>query len=79
MIDSSSAACRYGSSSSKWAITGGCNGGGFDPDLRIQAVIRQIFARVGELGSARQVFLSLRAEQVHFPRPSDGKKLVSFE
>ncbi|RWL93599.1 recombinase family protein [Mesorhizobium sp.] len=52
---------------------------GFDPDLRIQEVIRLIFARFRELGSARQVFLSLLAEQVHFPRPSDGKKLVSFE
>jgi excisionase family DNA binding protein len=52
---------------------------GFDPDLRIQEVIRLIFARFRELGSARQTFLSLRGEQVHFPRPSDGKKLVSFE
>jgi hypothetical protein len=52
---------------------------GFDPDLRIQEVIRLIFARFRELGSARQVFLSLLGEQVHFPRPSDGKKLVSFE
>jgi hypothetical protein len=25
------------------------------------------------------VFLSLLAEQVHFPRPSDGKKLVAFD
>ena len=38
-----------------------------------------IFARFRELGSARQVLLSLVAEQVHFPRPSDGKKLVAFE
>jgi excisionase family DNA binding protein len=52
---------------------------GFDPDLRIQEVIRLIFARFRELGSARQVFLSLLGEQAHFPRPSDGKKLVSFE
>ena len=52
---------------------------GFDPDLRIQEAIRLIFARFRELGSARQVLLSLPAEQVHFPRPSDGKKLVSFE
>jgi excisionase family DNA binding protein len=52
---------------------------GFDPDLRTQEVIRLIFARFRELGSARQVFLSLCGEQVHFPRPSDGKKLVSFE
>ena len=52
---------------------------GFDPDLRIQEVVRLIFARFRELGSARQVLLSMLAEQVHFPRPSDGKKLVAFE
>jgi len=52
---------------------------GFDPDLRIQEVIRLIFARFRELGSARQVLLSMLAERVHFPRPSDGKKMVSFE
>ena len=52
---------------------------GFDPDLRIQEAIRLIFARFRELGSARQVLLSMLGEQVHFPRPSDGKKLVSFE
>ena len=52
---------------------------GFDPDLRVQEAVRLIFARFRELGSARQVLLSLRAEQVHFPRPSDGKKLVAFE
>src|SRR6201992_1808407 len=52
---------------------------GFDPDLRIQEVIRLIFARFRELGSARQVLLSMTKDQVHFPRPSDGKKLVTFE
>jgi len=52
---------------------------GFDPDLRIQEVIRLIFARFRELGSARQVMLSMTADKLHFPRPSDGKKLVSFE
>jgi len=52
---------------------------GFDPDLRIQQVIRVIFARFRELGSARQVLLSMVAKQVHFPRPSDGKTLVAFE
>jgi len=50
-----------------------------DPDLRIQEVIRLIFARFRQLGSARQVLLAMLAEQVHFPRPSDGKKLVSFD
>lgn len=52
---------------------------GFDPDLRLQEAIRLIFARFSKLGSARQVFLSLAAEQVHFPRPSDGKKMVTFD
>src|SRR5579859_5363517 len=52
---------------------------GFDPDLRVQEAVRLIFARFRQLGSARQVLLSLAAEQTHFPRPSDGKKLVSFD
>ena len=52
---------------------------GFDPDMRLQEVIRLIFARFSQLGSARQVLLSLADEQVHFPRPSDGKKMVSFD
>ena len=52
---------------------------GFDPDLRIQEAIRLIFARFRQLGSARQVHLSLKDEHVHFPRPSDGKKMIFFE
>jgi excisionase family DNA binding protein len=52
---------------------------GFDPDLRIQEAVRLIFGRFRELGSARQVLLSMLTDQVHFPRPSDGKKLVAFE
>jgi len=52
---------------------------GFDPDLRIQEAVRLIFARFRALGSARQVLMSMRAEQIHFPRPSDGKKLVAFD
>lgn len=52
---------------------------GFDPDLRIQEAIRLIFARFRELGSARQAHLSMTADQIHFPRPSDGKKLVTFD
>lgn len=43
---------------------------GLDPDLRVQEAIRLIFARFRQLGSARQVLLSLAAEQMHFPRPS---------
>jgi excisionase family DNA binding protein len=52
---------------------------GLDPDRRIQEGIRLIFSRFRELGSARQVLLSMTKDQVHFPRPSDGKKLVAFE
>src|ERR1700716_1894783 len=52
---------------------------GFDPDLRIQEVVRLIFARFRQLGSARQVFLSLLAEQVHLTRTSDRKKLGALQ
>src|SRR5215218_8357252 len=52
---------------------------GFDPDLRLQEAIRQIFQRFRQLGSARQVLLSMSADQVHFPRPSEGQKLVTFD
>jgi Recombinase len=52
---------------------------GLDPDLRVQEVVRLIFARFEALGSARQVLLSLAAEHVHFPSPSDGKKLTALE
>ncbi len=51
----------------------------FDPDVRLQEAIRLIFARFRQLGTARQVLLSLTAEKMHFPRPSDGKRLTSFE
>ena len=39
----------------------------FDPDLRLQEAIRQIFARFRKLGSARQVLLSMRADQIISP------------
>ena len=52
---------------------------GFDPDLRVQEATRLIFSRFRQLGSARQAHLSLKAEAVSFPRPSDGKKMISFE
>jgi hypothetical protein len=52
---------------------------GFDPDMRVQEAARLIFNRFRQLGSARQVHLSLKAEGVHFPRPSDGKRMISFE
>jgi excisionase family DNA binding protein len=51
---------------------------GFDPDLRLQQVIRLIFARFRELGSARQVLLSMKGDQIHFPRPSDEGRMTSF-
>lgn len=52
---------------------------GFDPDVRLQAVIRLIFSRFRILGSARQVFLALRDEQVYFPRPSDTRSLTQID
>ncbi|WP_198359318.1 recombinase family protein, partial [Burkholderia ubonensis] len=52
---------------------------GLDPNQRLQEVIRLIFTRFRELGSARQAFLSLWAEQVHFPRPTDGRTLTHFD
>jgi hypothetical protein len=52
---------------------------GLDPDCRVPEVIRGIFQRFRELGSARQVHLALKAEQVHFPRPSDGKRMTAFD
>lgn len=35
-------------------------------------------ARFRELGSARQVLLSMQADQIHFPRPSDEGRMTSF-
>lgn len=52
---------------------------GLDPDLRLQEVIRIIFTRFRELGSARQVLLSMTADQMHFPRPSDEGRMVNFK
>ena len=52
---------------------------GFDPDLRLQEVIRLIFARFRQLGSARQVLLSMRADHIDFPRPSDEGRMTNFE
>lgn len=52
---------------------------GLDPDLRLQEVIRLIFTRFGELGSARQVLLSMSADQIHFPRPSDEGRMTNLK
>jgi hypothetical protein len=49
---------------------------GLDPDIRIQEVIRFILTRFRELGSARQVLLSMTADQIHFPRPSDEGRMT---
>lgn len=51
---------------------------GLDPDLRLQEVIRSIFARFHELGSARQVLLSMTKDQIYFPRPSDEGRMTNF-
>nr|WP_018240898.1 recombinase family protein [Ensifer sp. BR816] len=50
---------------------------GLDPDIRLQEVIRLIFARFRELGSARQVLLSMKAAQIHFPRPADEGRMTN--
>src|SRR3954463_14144758 len=52
---------------------------GLDPDLRVREAVRLIFARFRELGSARQVLLSMTTDRLHFPRPSDGKRLTTFD
>jgi hypothetical protein len=52
---------------------------GLDPDLRMQEVIRLVFARFSECGSARQVLLGMTADRVHFPRPCDGKRMTALE
>lgn len=51
---------------------------GLDPDMRLQEVIRLIFARFHDLGSARQVMLSMTAEQIHFPRPSNEGRMTNW-
>ena len=50
-----------------------------DPNLRLQETIRLIFSRFAAIGSARQVHLSMVADHIFFPRPSDGKNLTSIE
>jgi hypothetical protein len=38
-----------------------------------------LFTRFRELGNARQVLLSMKADQIHFPRPSDEGRMTSFD
>ena len=52
---------------------------GVDPDRRLQEVIRLVFQKFRELGSARQVLLWMASQNVHFPYPSNGRTLTSFE
>ncbi len=52
---------------------------GLDPDARVQEAVRQIFSRFRQLGSARQTHLTLHREGMHFPRPSDGRKLTALD
>ena len=52
---------------------------GLDPDRRLQEVIRLVFHKFRELGSARQVLLWMASQNIHFPYPSDGWTLTSFE
>src|SRR5258707_2780542 len=52
---------------------------GFDPDRRLQEVIRLVFQKFRALGSARQVLLWMASQNVHFPYPSNGWTLTSFE
>lgn len=51
---------------------------GLDPDRRLQEVIRLVFQKFSELGSARQVLLWMASQNVHFPYPND-RALTSFE
>jgi DNA invertase Pin-like site-specific DNA recombinase len=52
---------------------------GPDPDRRLQEVIRLVFLKLRELGSARQVLLWMASQNIHFPYPSNGRTLTSFE
>jgi DNA invertase Pin-like site-specific DNA recombinase len=52
---------------------------GLDPDRRLQEVVRLAFQKFRELGSARQVLLWMASQNIHFPYPSNGRTLTSFE
>ena len=45
----------------------------------LQEVIRLVFQKIRELGSARQVLLWMASQNIHFPYPSNGRTLTSFE
>jgi hypothetical protein len=52
---------------------------GLDPNARVQEATRLILSRFRQLGSARQAHLSVKAEGVHFPRPSDAQEDDAFD
>jgi hypothetical protein len=52
---------------------------GLDPDQRLQEVIRLVFQKFRELGSTRQVLLWMTSQNDHFPYPTNGWTLTSFE
>jgi hypothetical protein len=52
---------------------------GLDPAVRRQELIRLIFAGFRELSSARQVLLSMKADRIHLPEPSDEGRMTNFE
>ena len=80
MLDAARAKARRASCASacRSAILASRIRPGLRPDLRMQEAIRLIFARFRELGSARQVFCRCSRSR-SLPRPSDGKKLTSFD
>jgi DNA invertase Pin-like site-specific DNA recombinase len=54
------------------------NGLSMDPDRRVQDAVHSIFRLFDRFGSARQVFLYLRGQELLFPRPTDGKLLSTW-
>jgi hypothetical protein len=46
---------------------------------RLQEVIRLVFQKFRALGSARQVLLWMASQNIHFPYPSNGRTLTTFE
>jgi DNA invertase Pin-like site-specific DNA recombinase len=52
-----------------------------DPDRRVREAVQMLFAKFGEYGSIRQVFLWFRSEGMHFPvnKSRGGKMQVSWQ
>ena len=51
----------------------------FTPDARLREIVQQVFIRFRQLGSGRQVYFSMKAEGIHFPRPATGKSADGAE